>query len=231
MGRNEGCKITIFQSKWPCCLSSEEQRVGFKSHGAICGGRGFGKDQADQHIEARVAGARITALEQARDEAQQGGKEELEEVEEEEEEDHKITGTQMCKEKQTNSSNSPVQTLSWWTSPSWIPVSDLVLTCCWKSCGTKKKSQIHILYTHQTSQTHIRAWFSMTTDRPCGSSLGWAIEAGWCSPQGAGRRWSGGADGSRKLTETNSASAATPSESMRWRKCDGRTSRGQRDAI
>lgn len=135
MGRNKGRKINIFQGNWPCCLSSEEQRVGFKSHGAICGGRGFGKDQADQHIEARVVGARITAVEQARDEAQQGGKEELEEMEEE---DHKITGTQMCKEQQTNSSNSPVQTLSWWTSPSWIPGSDLVLTCCWKSCGTKK---------------------------------------------------------------------------------------------
>lgn len=60
-------------------------------------------------------------------------------------------------------------------------------------------------------------WFSETTDRPFGSSPEWVIEAGWCSPQGAERRWSGGADGSRRLTELNSVSAATPSACMRQR--------------
>lgn len=68
---------------WPCGLSGEEQRVGFKSHGAVCGGWGFGKDQADQHIKARVAGVRIATAEQAGNKAQHGGKEELEEEEEE----------------------------------------------------------------------------------------------------------------------------------------------------
>lgn len=76
-GGNKGGKIKNVLGISPCGLSGEEQRVGFKSHGAICGGWGLGKDQADQYIKARVAGVRIVAAEQASDEAQQGGKEEL----------------------------------------------------------------------------------------------------------------------------------------------------------
>lgn len=64
-GGNKGGIIMIFLCIWPCGLSSEEQWVGFKSHGAVCGGWGFGKDQADQHIKARVAGVRIATAEQA----------------------------------------------------------------------------------------------------------------------------------------------------------------------
>lgn len=52
----------------------------------------------------------------------------------------------MCREKQTNSCNrndSPAQILSLWTSPLWIPGSNLVLTCCWKSCGGRQKTDFH----------------------------------------------------------------------------------------
>lgn len=67
----------------PCGLSREKQWVGFKSHGSVCGGWGFGEDQADEHIQATVARQGITAGEQGRSEAQQAGEEELEEREDE----------------------------------------------------------------------------------------------------------------------------------------------------
>lgn len=63
----------------PCGLSGEEQRVGFKGHGAVCGGWGFGKDQTDQCIQATVARQGIATAEQPSGEAQQGGEEELKE--------------------------------------------------------------------------------------------------------------------------------------------------------
>lgn len=74
-------KHVMYCSISPCGLSSEEQRVGFKGHGAVCGGRGFGEDQTDQHIQPTVARQRIAAAKQPGGEEQQAGEEELEERE------------------------------------------------------------------------------------------------------------------------------------------------------
>ncbi len=67
----------VYCSISPCGLSSEEQWVGFKGHGAVCRGRGFGHDQTDQYIQAAVARQSITAAEQTSGEAQQAWEEEL----------------------------------------------------------------------------------------------------------------------------------------------------------
>jgi len=61
----------------PCSLASEQQWVGFKGHGAICGGRSFGQDQTDQLVQATVARNRIAALKQAGCETQKAREEEL----------------------------------------------------------------------------------------------------------------------------------------------------------
>ena len=61
----------------PCDLPREKQWVGFKSHGSVCWGWGFGEDQTDKHIQATVARQEITRGKQACSEAQQAGEEEL----------------------------------------------------------------------------------------------------------------------------------------------------------
>lgn len=69
-------------NSWPCVHSGEQQRVGFKGHGAICGGRGFREDELDQHLQTRVTRRGVFTQHQPSRKTQQTGEEKLEEKQE-----------------------------------------------------------------------------------------------------------------------------------------------------
>lgn len=73
MGQLEASRSNIS----PGNLTGEQKWVGFKGHGAVGGGWGFGEDQLDQRVESAVPRRGVSTSQQPGGEAQQAGEEEL----------------------------------------------------------------------------------------------------------------------------------------------------------
>lgn len=188
-------------SVWPRGLASKEQRVGLKGHGAVRRGLCFGKNEADQHVKANVVGCEVAAAEEAGDEAQQTGEEELQE----ERSISRSGGKTEAQDCLTCSGDSPAQTASWWTSLWWIPELGHDPWCC--QTPMEEKKRVKRAAKHRESY-----FFVLTGDNvPFAPSPEWASLAAWCSPPGAVKRWSEGGGGSKEPTKMNSESAAKPS--------------------